>query len=428
MPVFRFVKDLFTRKEDEPAGVEIVFEDLPRVFDEEDHTIKDRVAPAIEAPAQEVRQAVAVLGDVLLSLAKADWDRATHPKLEQISRTTLPAFVRAMESCLARPLAEDPHEFYGTTTSLLKCAISAHRGQGRYLQAVLPDEMKTIKGEIDVIGHAVNRMTGVFGEEKRALEALGKLRLQYERIEALESERADAAHRADEAETVLTALYAERDETEAELAELERSPDAIQHAHQQAEVDRLRATAEALDTAHRGQTQGLAQLVKRAERLVARRGERATATRLHRLVGLLDRPLPVDESMLVPLLADGLAVVRELAGAGEISPKEEDLLSGNPPEAIERLVSRSREYQEVVTEAGAIEHRLTTSPFAATHERLTGKLKHLEHRAGMLSEERAGLLRVAEQKRTERSALMDQTSEDMETVFGKRYRLRSAEP
>ncbi len=278
---------------------------LPALIDEEAAAISARVGPACEEPAREVRRAVADLGALLKRLAQADWDTALHPKLEQISRTTLPAFVRALESCLARPLPEDPHEFYGASAALLKCSISALRGQGRYLRSVLPDEMKAVKAGVDVVGHAVNAMTAALGEEKRGprgpgdssppARANGRARV---RGTGCGPEVGRCCGRG------LAALTCEREGAEAELVALNGSPAALDLEERRAEAGRLRARASVIEAAHRVQAEGLIRILRRAERLVAKRGDRQTATRLHHLQSTLAEPLPADGSALAPLLAE----------------------------------------------------------------------------------------------------------------------------
>ena len=425
MPVFRFVKDLLGRKEGPSAATPVDLEELPALIDEEAAAISARVGPACEEPAREVRRAVADLGALLKRLAQADWDTALHPKLEQISRTTLPAFVRALESCLARPLPEDPHEFYGAAAALLKCSISALRGQGRYLRSVLPDEMKAVKAGVDVIGHAVNAMTAALGEEKRELAALGTLRRRLERMAVLESEEQDAARRSDGAAAELAALTGERAGAEAELAALNGSPAALDLDERRAEAGRLRARASAIEAAHRVQAEGLIQILRRAERLVAKRGDRQTATRLHHLQSTLAEPLPADGSALAPLLAGGLAVVRDLVAAGEIAPKEGDPLFDDPAAVAAAVGSRVDDHARVIEEAAALDRELAASPVAQDRERLAGRLRQLDHRAAVLEDERAGLVRVAEQKAKERAALLAGLEEEVDAVFAGRVRLES---
>ncbi len=68
---------------------------------------------------------------------------------------------------------------------------------------------------------------------------------------------------------------------------------------------------------------------------------------------------------------------------------------------------------------------LATSPVAQDRERLAGRLRQLDHRAAVLQDERAGLVRVAEQKAKERAALLAGLEEEVDAVFAGRVRLES---
>lgn len=425
MPVFRFVKDLLARKDGAPAATGVGLADLSRLIDDESASIAGRTGPAFEEPAREVRRGVAALGAVLEQLARADWDTALHPKLEQISRTTLPAFVRAMESCLARPLPDDPHEFYTAAAGLLKCAISALRGQGRYLRAVLPDEMKAVKAGVDVIGHAVNSMTAALGDEKRDLAALAALRVRLDRVSVLDDEQQDAERRAAEAAAGLDALAGERTAAGTALDDLDRSAAARELEGRRADAERLAARAGALEAAHRAQAGGLITVLRRAERLVAKRGDRPAATRLHHLQSTLASPLGEDGSALAAPLAAGLAVVRELVAAGEIAPKEGDPAFDDPGAIAAAVQARADEHARVTGEAAALERELAASPVALERERLAGRLRQLDHRASALKDEAAALSRVAEQKATERAAQLAGLRAEVDSAFAGRVRLES---
>ena len=423
MPVFRFVKDLLARKERAPEVASVVLADLPRLLDDESAAVAGRLGPAFEEPAREVRRGVADLAAVLERLARADWDTALHPKLEQISRTTLPAFVRAMESCLARPLPDDPHEFYSAAAGLLKCAISALRGQGRYLRAVLPDEMKAVKAGVDIIGHAVNGMTAALGDEKRDLAALAALRVRLDRVTVLEAEEQDAERRVAEAAAELDALAGERKATETGLGDLDRSGAARELEGRQADAEQLAARAIALEATHRAQAEGLITVLRRAERLVAKRGDRPAATRLHHLQSTLASPLGEDGADLSAPLAGGLAVVRELVDAGEIAPKEGDPLFSDPGTVAAAVQARADEHARVTGEAVALERELAASPVTQERERLAGRLRQLDHRATVLRDEAAALSRVAEQKAAERAAQLAGLEAEVDSVFAGRVRM-----
>jgi hypothetical protein len=192
-------------------------------------------------------------------------------------------------------------------------------------------------------------------------------------------------------------------------------------------VDRLRARADTLEAAHRAQIEVLIQVLRRAERLVAKRGDKQTATRLHHLQSALAEPLPSESAVLAPPLAAGLQTVRELTGAGAIAPKEGDPLFDDPAAVAAAVGRRIDEHRTIVEETAALERDLRNSPVALERERLAGRLRQLDHRVAVLEDERAGLARVAEQKSRERAALLEGLGEEIGAVFGGRVRFEQEE-
>jgi hypothetical protein len=268
-------------------------------------------------------------------------------------------------------------------------------------------------------------MTSALGREKQELAALEALRHRLERVAVLEAEEQDAARRVEAAAAERAALSVEEDGTRTELGELNGSPAALALDERKAEADRLRERARVLEAAHRSQADGLITILRRAERLVAKRGDRQAAARLHHLQSDLAEPLSGDSAALGPRLSGGLAVVRDLIAAGEFAPKTDDPLFDDPDAVAAAVVSRADAHARIAEEASALERECATSPIAQDRERLAGRLRQLDHRAAVLEDEGAGLSRVAEQKAKERDALLAGLDEDVGTAFGGRVRLAS---
>ena len=100
------------------------------------------------------------------NLKGADQDPETHPKIKSIAKNSLPLFLKAMNTSLAKELPDEPEEFYAAAVECVKGALNAVRGQGRYLMVAFPEEMKETKAGIDAIGREINVMTKALGRFK----------------------------------------------------------------------------------------------------------------------------------------------------------------------------------------------------------------------------------------------------------------------
>ena len=79
------------------------------------------------------------------SLKDADQNPETHPRIKSIAKNSLPLFLRAMNTSLAKEMPDDPEAFYAAAVECVKGCLNAVRGQGRYLMVAFPEEMKDIK-------------------------------------------------------------------------------------------------------------------------------------------------------------------------------------------------------------------------------------------------------------------------------------------
>ncbi len=126
-----------------------------------------------------IRNAAATLQLTVNNLKGADQDPETHPKIKSIAKNSLPLFIKAMNSSLAKELPEDPEEFYAAAVESVKGALNTVRGQGRYLMVAFPDEMKATKTGIDAVGREINVMTKSLGRHKETTARIGAVRAAY---------------------------------------------------------------------------------------------------------------------------------------------------------------------------------------------------------------------------------------------------------
>ena len=131
------------------------------------------VSAEVQEPIHTIRNATANLQLMVNNLKGAEQDPETHPKIKSIAKNSLPLFIKAMNSSLAKELPDEPEEFYTAAVECVKGALNAVRGQGRYLMVAFPDEMKETKAGIDAIGREINVMTKSLGRFKAETARVG---------------------------------------------------------------------------------------------------------------------------------------------------------------------------------------------------------------------------------------------------------------
>jgi len=152
-----FLTKLFGKKE--PEVFTISMGAVPAWLNGREKTARSALLLETGETQKKIRDAVLKLQQITNTIAEAEQAPELHPKLKSIAKNSLPQFVKAMNASLTKELPDEIEEFYPAAVECLKSCLNSTRGQGRYLQAVFPDEMKAVKSGIDVIGHEINDIT-----------------------------------------------------------------------------------------------------------------------------------------------------------------------------------------------------------------------------------------------------------------------------
>jgi len=139
--------------------ISLTFEEIPSWLDEQEKAAGESIREEVQGPMHNIRNATANLQMLVNNLKDADQDPEAHPKIKSIAKNSLPLFLKAMNTSLSKELPDEPEEFYTTAVECVKGALNAVRGQGRYLSAAFPEEMKATRTGIDAIGREMNVMT-----------------------------------------------------------------------------------------------------------------------------------------------------------------------------------------------------------------------------------------------------------------------------
>jgi hypothetical protein len=175
-----FIKKLLKQKE--PKKYTLAFDTIPAWLDEQEKIPRSALENETINPVRNIRNATARLQHIVNGIADAEHDPAIHPKLKSIAKNSLPLFVKAMNSSLSKELPEDIEEFYSAAAECVKGCLNSIHGQGRYLQAVFPEEMKAVKSGIDAIGRELNVITTSLTRYRKTKTLLQSIRSLYDAI------------------------------------------------------------------------------------------------------------------------------------------------------------------------------------------------------------------------------------------------------
>jgi hypothetical protein len=213
-----FLKKLFSKDDNSPVICD--YNTIPSDLESEENGVSASLNDAAKRSRGIISRAlkdVAAVADNFMNL-KVDSDAELNARVKSVVERSLPQFAAALRKTVPdeSSFPEDPQEYYNAVAETLKSVTKCIRGQGRYVIAAFPEEMKELKGHIDVIGREINSMNGTFRpalEKTARIDAVSK---SYERCR-------DIAERHGALLEENMRLEKEIADSEPELSEIERS-------------------------------------------------------------------------------------------------------------------------------------------------------------------------------------------------------------
>jgi hypothetical protein len=165
---------LFGKKEPEVFSISLGA--VPDWLNGREKSARATLLAETAGPQKKIRDGILNLQRITSAVAHAEQDPGLHPKLKSIARNSLPQFEKAMNASLAKELPDEVEDFYSAAVECLKSCLNSTRAQGRYLQAVFPDEMKAVKSGIDAIGREINEITASLARYRKESDFIGSAR------------------------------------------------------------------------------------------------------------------------------------------------------------------------------------------------------------------------------------------------------------
>jgi len=322
--MYDFLKNILNPKKPDP--VVIAFSTIPAWSAERQKNARMALEGAGKSPMQNIRNSAAQLQHIVNSISGSEHDPALHPKLKAVAKNSLPLYVKAMNAALVKPLSDDIEEFYIDAVECLKSCINSNRGQGRYLQAVFPEEMKAVKMAIDGMGKEMNVLTAAlatYQKEKAAIDAVSALHrsvmdMQEDMERSREKERRISG-RIDEITTRIGAI--EREETG-----LAADADGNRAIHEcRAALAEKEKTRNEITRNYAARSMTASHVFRKAEKVAARQQHQTgdISSIRHAIEILSDHDLPDPVRMNTALAAAG-PVAQRMIAAGEIPLKNRE--------------------------------------------------------------------------------------------------------
>jgi len=317
-----FLEKLFGKKE--PEVFTISMGAVPAWLDGREKTARSVLLADTAEPRKKIRAAVLALQQITQTIAQAEQDTGLHPKLMSIARNSLPQFVKAMNASLAKELPDEIEEFYPAAAECLKSCLNNTKGQGRYLLAVLPEEMKEVRSGIAAIGHEINTITASLARYRKEIDNIHAALALHTTLLDIRSD----IGKADEKDRRITSRITEiTDRITAIGQELQTFPadermtevSALKTVCQEAENKRdaaIRTNAALSMTA--------SHVFRKAEKIAVRQKHPSEIAVLRQTMELLSDHKVPDTGDLASALAAACPLAERMIAAGEITLKNKE--------------------------------------------------------------------------------------------------------
>ncbi|MDD4127832.1 MAG: hypothetical protein PHV39_09150, partial [Methanomicrobium sp.] len=183
-----FLKKLFSKEGDMPHVME--YTDIAVFLDKSEKEDADKVEEVSNLSKPEVMAAIGDLKNKADSLSKAKIsdDAEISPRVRTVVEKSLPGFSASLIKALPDSLPADPEEYYKTLVEVVQSIGKCLSGQGKYIHAVFPAEMKDIKTSLGVIGREINTLNEKIKPAMQNKEKISAVRTALNRSESLYSE------------------------------------------------------------------------------------------------------------------------------------------------------------------------------------------------------------------------------------------------
>jgi hypothetical protein len=377
--MFKQLRDLFRRTEPVEENLELSFDDLPGWLDAREEEIGKELSNATGPSREAISGTLGSLREAIARMETADGDEEVHPRLRDISRKALPGFTKSMSQILSREPSGDPETFYTAAAEILKGAIKALKGQGKYLASLYPEEMKEVRTAVRDLGREVNAMTEAITRARAARQQVTDVRESYESLSRTRGEYAAAGQVRDLGAAVMEAERAIR-KAEQDLSSLKLGPD---YARKQEIEERIREL-DAMDEEAGREIAALrtpaVHLFRKAEKVAGKAGDSTAAAAIGRALDAYTGSLADDEENLVSLTEAVMPATLAMIGRGDLALKNQDevrLFSdpGTLPAGMRRALTRQREVRE---QRAALQETLAALPGVIEEQRLMATLAQLQ--------------------------------------------------
>ncbi|SDK40999.1 hypothetical protein [Methanoculleus thermophilus] len=401
--MFKQLRDLFKRTEPVEENLKLSFEELPAWLDAREEEIGRELSDAAKPPQEAIRSALDNLREIVARMKTTEGNEEVHPRLRDISKKALPQFTKSMTQILSRDPSGDPETFYATAAEILKGALRAVKGQGKYLSALYPDEMKEVRAAIRELGRGINTLTEAITRARTGQQQVEEVRRAYESLVRIREENVAVFAEIQKSREAIEGIGGKIRETEEGLAALKLRPDYTKKDEVEKKIRELKDLEDKIEREILTLRNPSLHVFSKAEKIARKTGNNAAATTINRVLDAYANRPSGDEENLVRLIEAAMPATLAMVRQGDLVLKNQDeiRLFSDPetlPAELSEVMQREREVRE---EDAALQEALAALPVVVEEQRLTSALTELQRERDAM---RSALSRTEDQENAARAS------------------------
>ena len=423
--MYKFIKDLLKQKEPEKST--LAFDAIPAWLDEREKTSRASLETETDVPVQNIRNATAQLQHIINGIADAEHDPAIHPKLKSIAKNSLPLFVKAMNASLSKELPEDIEEFYSAAVECVKGCLNSTRGQGRYLQAVFPEEMKAVKNGIDAIGREMNAITALLTMYRKQKALLNTIRTLHDALLDIRIDSEKSLDKDKRITTRITEITHRITCIEQELKDLTSDASLKEVNEKKSALDKMEKKRDELTRTYTTLSMTAAHVFRKAEKIATRQRHATEIPILRQIVDLLSDHTAPDTKDLASALTIAFPVTQRMIDAGEIvlKNKEERAIFSDTGRFCTEMCAICTDIITQELACKSVQDSLSSHPVLVRMNSLEREKTQLEYMLGKEHQSRKDLAEWSEKTQGRIPALTEELHKKIEEIGGGSVQLQT---
>jgi hypothetical protein len=416
--MYKFIKSLLKQKE--PEKFILSFDAIPAWLYEREKASGGLLENETLVPVQNIRNATAQLQHIVNSIADAEHDPAIHPKLKNIAKNSLPLFVKAMNASLSRELPEDIEEFYSAAVECVKGCLNSTRGQGRYLQAVFPEEMKAVKNGIDAIGRELNTITGLLTTYRKQKALIDTIRTLHDALLDIRIDSEKSLDKDKRITTRITEISHRIECIEKELRELTSDAGMKEVLQKKSALSEMEMKRDEKIRSYTALSMTAAHVFRKAEKIATKQRHTTDVSTLRHAVELLSDHSAPDTKDLESALTTACPVAKRMIDAGEIvlKNKEERAIFSETSGFCTEMCTICTNITAQELECKNAQDSLSSHPILVLENSLEREKTQLEHMLGKERQSRKDLAEWSEKTHGRIPALTEELHKKIEEIGG----------